>query len=324
MVKVRPWVPYLYCAPLMALLAFIFGYPIVKVVDFSTRLVRGSSGPFIGLDNYRNAIDDPTFRNAARHSATLLLAVPVLLAISVLVSVLLYDQMRGWRIYRSVLFMPYILAVPIVGIVACYMFTLHGVVNDLLAKVGLKALAIDWIGSEHYALMTVLIVIIWREVGFGIVLFLARLMSQDEGPLEAARIDGASWWQRLWHVILPELRGTIEFYVVIAATTVRGVRVRLRLDAHAGRAGRRHDDARGLHLQHGRGAVAARPGRGRRDDAAGRDVRVHRAALLGAPPGLARGGGGGVKPALSPQPAASTSCCSSPARWRSARCCSCS
>jgi len=68
--------------------------------------------------------------------------------------------------------------------------------------------------------MTVLIVIVWREVGFGIVLFLARLMSQDEAPLEAARIDGASWWQRLWHVILPELRGTIEFYVVIAATTV--------------------------------------------------------------------------------------------------------
>ena len=58
--------PYLYCAPLVALLAFIFGYPMVKVVDFSTRLVRGSSGPFIGLDNYRNALDDPTFRNAAR------------------------------------------------------------------------------------------------------------------------------------------------------------------------------------------------------------------------------------------------------------------
>jgi ABC-type sugar transport system permease subunit len=220
MVRTRPWVPYLYCTPLVLLLAFIFGYPVVKVVDFSTRLVRGSSGPFIGLDNYRNAIDDPTFRNAARHSATLLLAVPILLVISVIVSVVLYEQVRGWRIYRSVVFLPYILAVPVVGIVASYMFTLHGVVNDLLAKVGLQSLVIDWIGSEHYALMTVLIVIVWREVGFGIVLFLARLMSLDEAPLEAARIDGASWWQRLWHVILPELRGTIEFYVVIAATTV--------------------------------------------------------------------------------------------------------
>ncbi len=220
MVKVRPWVPYLYCAPLVALLAFIFGYPMVKVVDFSTRLVRGSSGPFIGLDNYRNALDDPTFRNAARHSATLLLAVPVLVVISILVSVILYDQVRGWRFYRSVLFTPYILAVPIVGIVATYMFTLHGAVNELLAKVGLESLAVDWIGSERYALTTVLIVIVWREVGFGIVLFLARLMSQDDAPLEAARIDGASWFQRLWHVILPELRGTIEFYTVIAATTM--------------------------------------------------------------------------------------------------------
>jgi len=220
MVKVRPWVPYLYCTPLVALLAFIFGYPVVKVVDFSTRLVRGSSGPFIGLDNYRNALDDPTFRNAVRHSATLLLAVPALLAISIFVSVILYEQVRGWRVYRSVLFMPYILAVPIVGIVASYMFTLHGVVNDLLAKVGLKALAIDWIGSERYALMTVLIVIVWREVGFGIILFLARLLSLDESPLEAARIDGANWWQRVRYVVVPELKGTIELYVVIASITM--------------------------------------------------------------------------------------------------------
>jgi ABC-type sugar transport system permease subunit len=220
MVRTRQFVPYLYCAPLVALLVFTFGYPIVKVVDFSTRLVRGSGGPFIGLDNYRNALDDPTFRNAARHSATLLLAVPVLLVISILVSVLLYEGVRGWKLYRSALFTPYIFAVPIVGIVASYMFTLHGVVNDLLSKAGLDSLAIDWIGSEDYALTTVLIVIVWREVGFGIVLFLARLMSQDDAPLEAARIDGAGWFQRLWHVILPELRGTIEFYVVIAATTM--------------------------------------------------------------------------------------------------------
>jgi ABC-type sugar transport system permease subunit len=64
------------------------------------------------------------------------------------------------------------------------------------------------------------IVIVWREVGFGIVLFLARMMSLDQAPLEAARIDGAGWWQRLWYVIIPELRGTIEFYCVVAAITM--------------------------------------------------------------------------------------------------------
>ena len=65
-----------------------------------------------------------------------------------------------------------------------------------------------------------MIVIIWREVGFGIILFLARMLSLDEAPLEAARIDGASWWQRVRYVIVPELKGTIELYVVIASITM--------------------------------------------------------------------------------------------------------
>jgi ABC-type sugar transport system permease subunit len=63
-------------------------------------------------------------------------------------------------------------------------------------------------------------VIVWREVGFGIILFLARLLTMSEEQLEAARIDGAGWWARLRYVIVPELRGTIEFYVVVASITM--------------------------------------------------------------------------------------------------------
>jgi len=135
-------------------------------------------------------------------------------------AVLLYERARGWRIYRSVLFLPYILAVPIVGIVASYIFALNGALNSILRAVGLEGLALDWLGSEHLSLLTVAIVIVWREIGFGIILFLARLLSMDEEQLEAARIDGAGWWNRLWYVILPELRGTIEFYVVVASITM--------------------------------------------------------------------------------------------------------
>jgi ABC-type sugar transport system permease subunit len=218
--RTRPWVPYLYAAPLLALLGLVFAYPLVRVVDFSMRRVRGDSGPFIGLENYELVLDDPTFRAAARHSAMLLLAVPVMLVISVLVALLLYERMRAWRLYRSIIFIPFILAVPIVGIVASYMFQLNGVVNGALGAIGLGALEQDWIGSSDRALWTVMIVIIWREVGFGIILFLARMLSFDEGPLEAARIDGAGWWQRVRYVILPELKGTIELYAVIASITV--------------------------------------------------------------------------------------------------------
>ena len=220
MLKTRPWVPYLYIAPAVALLVLVFAYPVAKVIDFSTRLIRGSSGPYVGKLNYELVLEDPTFRAAAKHSALLLLAVPILLLISVVVSVLLYERMRGWKVYRSVLFMPYILAVPIVGIVASYIFSLNGVLNSILRAVGLDDLALNWLGSERLALWTVMAVIVWREVGFGIILFLARLLSMSEEPLEAARIDGAGWWARLRYVIIPELRGTIEFYVVVAAITM--------------------------------------------------------------------------------------------------------
>ena len=218
MLKTRAWTPYVYITPAVLLLGFVFAYPVAQVVNFSFRLIRGNSGPWVGWNNYKLVFDDPTFIAAAKHSALLLLAVPVLLAISILVSVLLYERARGWRIYRSVLFFPFILAVPIVGIVASYLFTLNGVVNSALGVVGIDGP--DWLGDSDIALWTIMLVIIWREVGFGIVLFLARLLSLPEEQLEAARIDGAGWWQRLRYVILPELRGTIEFYCVVAAITM--------------------------------------------------------------------------------------------------------
>jgi ABC-type sugar transport system permease subunit len=218
--RTRPWVPYLYVAPLIGLLGLIFGYALVRVFDFSLRFIRGASGPFVGLDNYRLVLEDPTFRLAAKHSALLLLAVPILTLISLLVAVVLFERVRGWRIYRSIVFLPYIIAVPIVGIIFSYILQLNGVFNEALRGVGLGALGLDWIGDESLALWSVLGVIVWREVGFGIVLFLARLATIDETQIEAARIDGAGWWQRLRYVIVPEMRGTIEFYVVVATITM--------------------------------------------------------------------------------------------------------
>jgi ABC-type sugar transport system permease subunit len=205
---------------MIGLLGLIFGYALVRVFDFSVRFIRGASGPFVGFDNYELVLDDPTFRLAAKHSALLLLAVPLLTIISLLVAVVLFERVRGWRLYRSIVFLPYVLAVPIVGIIFSYILQLNGVLNEALRDVGLGAVALDWIGDEGLALWSVFGVIVWREVGFGIVLFLARLTTVDETQLEAAQIDGAGWWQRLRHVIVPQLRGTIEFYAVVATITM--------------------------------------------------------------------------------------------------------
>jgi len=202
--------PYAYCLPAAALIVLVFAAPLVKLGILSLHLAQaGQTFGGVTFDNFRFAWEDPTFQDALRHSLLLLLAVPTMLVISIVVSAVLYDQVRGWRFYRSALFIPYVIAVPVFGTVAAYMFQLDGAINALLNRVGLGPLAIDWLGSERYALFTVGLVIVWREVGFGIVLFLARMLSLDQSPLEAAKIDGAGWWQRLRYVIVPSLRGTI-------------------------------------------------------------------------------------------------------------------
>ena len=212
--------PYLYIAPLVALILFVFGYPLVRIFEFSFKMVRGINGPWIGLRNYELVLSQPLFWESVQHNLLLLLAVPFMVVWSLLIAVVLYERLKGWKLYRVVLFMPYILAIPIIAVVMKKMFQFNGPVNEVLRWLSLDFLALDWIGSSDVALWTVMILIIWRESALGIILFLARLLSLDESLIESAKLEGASWWQRLWHVIVPQMKVVIEFYVVVSVITI--------------------------------------------------------------------------------------------------------
>ncbi len=212
--------PYLYVLPLLALMAFVFGYPLVRIFEFSFKMVRGIDGPWIGFRNYELVLSQSLFWESVMHNLQLLLAIPVMVVISLLVSVLLYERVVGWKLYRIILFVPFVLAIPIIAVVMKRMFQFSGPVNEVLRWLSLDFLALDWIGSSDVALWTVMILIIWRESALGIILFLARLLSLDEALVEAAKMEGANWWQRLWYIILPQMRGVIEFFVVISVITM--------------------------------------------------------------------------------------------------------
>lgn len=212
--------PYLYVAPLVALLLFVFGYPLVRIFEFSFKMVRGIDGPWIGLRNYELVLNQPLFWESVRHNLQLLLAVPFMVVWSLLIAVLLYDRLKGWKLYRVVLFLPYILAIPIIAVIMKKLFQFNGPVNEVLRWIGLDFLALDWIGSSDVALWTVMMLIIWRESALGIILFLARMLSLDESLMEAARLDGANWWQRVRHVIVPQMKVVMEFYVVTSVITI--------------------------------------------------------------------------------------------------------
>jgi ABC-type sugar transport system permease subunit len=212
--------PYLYVAPLIALIAFVFGYPVIRIIEFSFKMVRGIDGPWIGLRNYELIFRQQLFWESVLHNVLLLLAIPVMVIISLLISILLYERLRGWKAYRVVLFVPYILAIPIIAVVMKKMFQFNGPVNEILRWLSLDFMALDWIGSSDVALWTVMMLIIWRESALGIILFLSRLLSLDESLIEAAKIEGANWWQRAWYILIPQMKGVIEFFVVISVITM--------------------------------------------------------------------------------------------------------
>jgi len=212
--------PYLYVAPLVALLLFVFGYPLVRIFEFSFKMVRGIDGPWIGLRNYELVLNQPLFWESVRHNLMLLIAVPFMVGWSLLIAVLLYERVKGWKLYRVILFMPYILAIPIIAVIMKKIFQFNGPVNEVLRWLSLDFMALDWIGSSDVALWTVMMLIIWRESALGIILFLARMLSLDESLMEAARLEGANWWQRVWHVIVPQMRLVMEFYIVTSVITI--------------------------------------------------------------------------------------------------------
>jgi ABC-type sugar transport system permease subunit len=212
--------PYLYLAPASIFILFVFVYPIIQIVRMSLLEKTAAGTQIFSLANYRLVFEDPVFWASMENNGKLLLSVPVMTVLALFIALLLFDRVHGWQIYRSILFMPYILAVPVVATTFVYLLGLNGIFNHLLRLVGLGFFAHDWLGSATWVIPSIGVVIIYREMGFGLVLFLARLMSLDTEILEAAEMDGANWWQVHYYVTIPQLSSVIQFYVVVELITM--------------------------------------------------------------------------------------------------------
>jgi ABC-type sugar transport system permease subunit len=117
-------------------------------------------------------------------------------------------------------FLPYVLPIPVVAVIFGQMLQLDGLVNKALRGIGLGSVAYDWLGQPGWALWTMTGVIVWKELGFGVILFLARLLSLPAETFEAARVDGARFFRLHRYVTVPQLSGVIAFYVVVEAITM--------------------------------------------------------------------------------------------------------
>ncbi|NLF64565.1 MAG: sugar ABC transporter permease [Chloroflexi bacterium] len=216
-VKLRP---YLFIAPAFIFMLFVFAYPIGDLLRRSTNRQYGGEMEYIGLEAFRLTFRDDFFWTSLFNNLRLFLAVPILVVLSLIFATLIFERLPAWRIHRTLVFIPYVMAVPVVGVVFTYILTLNGVMNTILERVGLDFIALDWLGSSKTAIWAIMAVIIWKELGFGIVLFLARMSSISVELYDAAKLDGASWWQEMRHVTIPQTATVIEFYVVISMITM--------------------------------------------------------------------------------------------------------
>jgi ABC-type sugar transport system permease subunit len=197
-------------------MVFVYGYGIYRLVEEATH----RDGVSVGVGNLHIALNDPFFRQAVGNNLRLLLTLPIIIGIALVIAILLYEGMTGWRFHRVAIFIPYMLPVVVVGVLFGQLLTLHGAVNSALASIGLGRLQQDWLGNPDWALRSLAGVIIWRELGFGVILFLARLLSLPQNVFDAARVDGAGWFRTHRSVTLPMMRSIIGFYFVIEAITL--------------------------------------------------------------------------------------------------------
>ena len=207
--------PYLLIAPAAAFIGLIFLYSLVRLGYASLHTGdNGNTGP-AQFDAYRFVLNDEVFRTAVKHNLLLLISVPVVLVLALGIALILHEGIMGWRIYRTIVFVPYILAIPVLGTTFIYLLSLDGGLNSLLRDLGLGFLAQDWFGSPEWVLPSIAGIIIYHELGFGVVLFLARLLSLPEEVDQAARIDGCNWWQLRRQITLPQMTGVITAFVTL-------------------------------------------------------------------------------------------------------------
>lgn len=210
----------LYLLPALIFIGFVYIFPLIKIFQYSFSRIKGAELTNVGLRNYENMFGEKLFFDAIKHNLTLLILVPVILILSLLFAILLYERMKGWKFYRFVLFVPYILAIPVIGVIFRQFFRLNGILNYILEKIGLESMAQDWIGSPSTALGSLMIVIIWKEMGFGIILILARLMNVNKDLYEAADIDGANWIRKHIYITIPQITTVLSFYTIILIITM--------------------------------------------------------------------------------------------------------
>jgi multiple sugar transport system permease protein len=161
--------------PAFLLVALVIWYPVSRTLYQSFTKWNGATSTWIGWDNYERIVANGELLLLLRNNLIFVCAVPGILLISLVVTVLLFEQVPGWRFFRSVYYLPTILSGAVVGTLMRIMFSSQGAVNDVLGRAGLQQLQHDWLGTVSTAFLVLILAFYWQTLGQGVLIFLAGM-----------------------------------------------------------------------------------------------------------------------------------------------------
>ena len=217
--KSQRYVPYLFLSPTMVLFAAVFIIPIIFVVctGFTNwNMLDPSKGiKFVGLRNYINLLKDPNVWNSLKVTFLFtIIVVPLNIAMGIALALTVDSMKRGKKLVETILLIPMMVASVSVMLTFRFMFEpTYGIINKLLAVVGISGPG--WFASTKTALLTVVIVELWKQVPFAYLMMYASLQTLPTEPFEAARVDGGSSWQIFRYITVPSLKPSIYVLLIV-------------------------------------------------------------------------------------------------------------
>ena len=211
----RRLTPYAFLSPTVIVMLVLMLIPVIMVIGYSfmDNVITNKFPVFVGLDNYVEVLSDPVFRTATGNTLFFtLVSVAAHLLLGLGFAMLLNSPLVGnvtKALFRVVYILPWLFTVAIIAVLWRLMLNPNGVINYILISLGLTDKGIEWLSSPDTALLAVTFINIWAGYSFYMVTLLAGLQGVPADLYEAARVDGASAFQRFWNVTLPQLKPII-------------------------------------------------------------------------------------------------------------------
>lgn len=204
---------------ILLLLVFTF-YPVVRGLPLAfTDYSVIDTTHWVGWKNFKRAFSDPTFGLALKHSLLYVLVVPVLQVISILMAILVNNKLRLVSFFRIAYFVPVVTSMVAAAIAWKWVYEEQGILNYFLMKLHIISEPVVFMVETKLALVGVMIVTVWKGMGYYMMIYLAGLQSIPSEMQEAARIDGANRWRVIWHITIPLL---MPFVLLCSLMSVMG------------------------------------------------------------------------------------------------------